>query len=94
MATSFTGPVSTTGGSSTLNVIAPTLLGTATGPSPISNASSWITSLFAETGDRIIAIVLGLILIGGAILLYIGEDIGGAIEAGGKVAAKAGELAA
>lgn len=38
--------------------------------------------------SRVIAIVLGLILITGAILLYIGEDLSGAIEAGGKIAAK------
>lgn len=68
-----------------------TLFGTGTSSSPISlSPASWISSLFTGSGDRIAAIVLGLIFIGGAILLYIGDDVAGAIETGGKIAAKVG----
>lgn len=44
--------------------------------------------------SRVIAIVLGLILITGAILLYIGEDLAGAIESGKSGVAKVGSVVA
>lgn len=44
--------------------------------------------------SRVIAIILGLILIVGAILLYIGEDLAGAIESGKSGVAKVGAAVA
>jgi hypothetical protein len=53
-----------------------------TGNPVASGGSSGFTSFF---GTRGIAIILGLIFIGGSILLFLGDDIAGAV----KVAAKA-----
>jgi len=49
----------------------------------VASGSSGFTSFF---GPRGIAIILGLIFIGGSILLFLGDDIAGAV----KIAAKAG----
>ena len=51
-------------------------------PSSGSGSSGGFTSLF---GPRGIAIILGLIFIAGSILLFLGDDIAGAV----KIAAKA-----
>lgn len=61
-------------------------LGGTTSPQPVSlNPLSGIGSLFF--GTRFIAIALGLIFIAGAILLFTGEDIGGALNRLPEVAA-------
>jgi hypothetical protein len=57
----------------------------------VSAANSLEATFFSS---RVIAIVLGLILITGAILLYIGEDLAGAIEAGKSGAAKVAAVGA
>lgn len=54
----------------------------------VSSAASAVVTTSANAleatffSSRVIAIVLGLLFIGGAILLYIGEDLSGAIEKG------------
>ena len=62
----------------------PTSIGTTTGSS--------FSGLFDLFSSRLVAIVLGLIFIIGAILLYIGDDVAGAIESGKGTVAKIGEL--
>lgn len=49
----------------------------------IQSGSSGFTSFF---GTRGIAIILGLIFIGGSILLFLGDDIAGAVKVASRVA--------
>jgi hypothetical protein len=64
-------------------------LSSITGPVTTAVTSTVANGLEATIfSSRVIAIVLGLLLIGGAILLYIGEDLSGAISQGSKIAAK------
>lgn len=73
---------------STLSTVGSTLTGVVsgvTGAVATTTANALEVTIFSS---RVIAIVLGLLLIGGAILLYVGEDLAGAISTGGKLAAE------
>lgn len=72
----------------------PTLTNVASGLSGINGETigSYVSSVLFSS--RVIAIVLGFIFIAGAILLYIGEDLSGAIEAGKSGVARGAELLA
>ncbi len=61
-----------------------------------STVAGYVGSAVTSTlfSSRVIAIVLGLICITGSILLYLGDDIAGAIGVGGKAVSKVGALAA
>ena len=62
--------------------------GGALGTAVTSTVANGLEATFFSS--RVVAIILGLILITGAILLYIGEDLAGAIETGKGGVAKVG----
>lgn len=86
-----TGTGTTVAGSGILGSIGNSIAG------PVVNAvTSTVANGLEATifSSRVVAIVLGLILIAGAILLYIGEDLAGAIESGKSGVAKVGAAVA
>lgn len=96
-------PVSTgvtTNTGSILGGVANSIPGAGVVTSALSGAAGSVGTTLANGleatffSSRVIAIVLGLILIAGAILLYIGEDLAGAIETGKSGVARVGAAVA